>query len=288
SERTNGTGQVLTRHIADAYGNTSAYDAVGTPLAQLSDPYSGFGGKYGYYTDVETGLILCTFRYYDQNTGRWINQDPIRYQGGVNLYGYVAGNPINAVDPSGLVAYVYVWYGKSGSANNFPDYIGNDTFGTHGAVIINSPIGLISVSFTKGSGLVPYKDGSINVKAGDSIDPYNPSSFYGASDSEVYGYGMKTSPEQDTKMVKRLLQILGYKSWKSFAKDLKASRNDLDVATGGYNLVGYNCTKLSADILRHGNRIPPSLFMSVPRVFDSVLDARADIGTNYWHIVNKP
>ncbi len=102
SERTNGTGQVLTRHIADAYGKTSAYDAGGTPLAQVPDPYSGFGGKHGYYTDVETGLILCTFRYYDPNTGRWLNQDPIGYDGGINIYSYCGGNPVNFVDPLGL------------------------------------------------------------------------------------------------------------------------------------------------------------------------------------------
>ncbi|MBC8135760.1 MAG: RHS repeat-associated core domain-containing protein, partial [Fibrella sp.] len=102
SERTNGTGQVLTRHIADAYGNTSAYDAGGAPLAQVPNPYSGFGGKYGYYTDGETGLILCTFRYYDSQTGRWLNEDPIGYAGGINIYAYCSGNPINWIDPSGL------------------------------------------------------------------------------------------------------------------------------------------------------------------------------------------
>lgn len=102
SERTNSTGQVLTRHIADAYGNISSYDASGTPLAQLPDPYSGFGGKHGYYTDGETGLILCTYRYYDPNTGRWLNSDPIGYEGGINLYAYCSGNPVMIVDPSGL------------------------------------------------------------------------------------------------------------------------------------------------------------------------------------------
>ena len=72
-------GQVLTRHIADAYGNTSSFDSMGTALPQLPDPYSGYGAQFGYYADTETGLILCTFRYYDPNIGRWINKDPIGY-----------------------------------------------------------------------------------------------------------------------------------------------------------------------------------------------------------------
>jgi hypothetical protein len=44
---------------------------------------------------------LCGHRYYDAAAGRWINRDPIGYAGGINLYGYVGNNPINAFDPSG-------------------------------------------------------------------------------------------------------------------------------------------------------------------------------------------
>lgn len=36
-----------------------------------------FGGQFGYYTDVETGLLCLTHRYYDPGTGRFINRDPI-------------------------------------------------------------------------------------------------------------------------------------------------------------------------------------------------------------------
>ncbi|RZM05886.1 MAG: RHS repeat-associated core domain-containing protein [Pedobacter sp.] len=78
------------------------FEADGTAFSGTlaNDPF-GFGAQFGYYTDAETGLILCTFRYYDPNTGRWINRDPIGYSGGVNLYAYVTGNPVGFVDPSG-------------------------------------------------------------------------------------------------------------------------------------------------------------------------------------------
>jgi RHS repeat-associated protein len=49
----------------------------------------------------ETGFYLTHYRFYDPNTGRWLNRDPIGEDGGINLYAYVEGNPVNFVDPTG-------------------------------------------------------------------------------------------------------------------------------------------------------------------------------------------
>ncbi|BDI29293.1 type IV secretion protein Rhs [Capsulimonas corticalis] len=86
----------------EAYGKRTAdfQDDNGANPAALQEP-AGYGGQYGYYTDRETGLLCLTHRYYDPGTGRFINRDPIGYQGGVNLYGYAGGNPVNESDPSG-------------------------------------------------------------------------------------------------------------------------------------------------------------------------------------------
>ena len=40
-------------------------------------------------------------RYYPPDLRRFINQDPIRFDGGMNWYAYAGGNPISNVDPSG-------------------------------------------------------------------------------------------------------------------------------------------------------------------------------------------
>lgn len=41
-------------------------------------------------------------RDYDPKTGRWTAKDPIRFRGGENFYAYVANDPLNLVDPTGL------------------------------------------------------------------------------------------------------------------------------------------------------------------------------------------
>ncbi len=83
--------------------STDRYDAFGNLLAggDTTDPY-GYKGQEGYYTDHETGLILCTYRYYDPLAGRWLTADPIGSAGGMNLYAYCSGDPVNASDPQGL------------------------------------------------------------------------------------------------------------------------------------------------------------------------------------------
>jgi RHS repeat-associated protein len=93
AQRLDSAGAVLSSHVWDAYGTGQS-----TPLT--ADVF-GYGAQWGYYTDVETGLQLLTYRYYDPG-GRFFTRDPIGYRGGVNLYGYSANRPVDFVDPAGL------------------------------------------------------------------------------------------------------------------------------------------------------------------------------------------
>ncbi len=56
----------------------------------------------GQYFDDETSTHYNINRDYNPKTGRYIESDPIGFDGGVNSYGYVAGNPLVAVDEMGL------------------------------------------------------------------------------------------------------------------------------------------------------------------------------------------
>ncbi len=69
----------------------------------------------GQYFDEETGLHYNRFRYYEPESGRFINQDPIGLLGGVNLFAY-AVNPIGWIDPLGLAPK-----GRSGNSGSKPE-----------------------------------------------------------------------------------------------------------------------------------------------------------------------
>lgn len=54
------------------------------------------------WTDKETSLVYYGLRYYSPHTGKFINCDPIGERGGLNLYRFIANNPINLVDILGM------------------------------------------------------------------------------------------------------------------------------------------------------------------------------------------
>jgi len=58
-------------------------------------------GFTGHYFHTPSKLHFAVYRAYDADLGRWLNRDPIEEEGGINLYGYVANDPINYFDPDG-------------------------------------------------------------------------------------------------------------------------------------------------------------------------------------------
>jgi RHS repeat-associated protein len=88
------TGTRSATYEYSAFGETLISDGA----AALTNPFR-FSTKY---TDDETGLLYYGLRYYQPTTGRWLGRDPIGENGGINLYGYVGGNPINRLDLLGL------------------------------------------------------------------------------------------------------------------------------------------------------------------------------------------
>ncbi|MDY6868571.1 MAG: RHS repeat-associated core domain-containing protein, partial [Chloroflexota bacterium] len=65
--------------------------------------------KYtGRELDSETGLYYYRARYYDPEVGRFLSEDPLGFEAGINFYVYCKNNPVNFNDPSGHLADILI------------------------------------------------------------------------------------------------------------------------------------------------------------------------------------
>jgi RHS repeat-associated protein len=112
-EQINGTSYYFTRdhlgsvrEMADSTGAAHAqyeYDPYGVRTKVSGNLDADFGFT-GYWHHGPSGLDLSLYRAYSPTLGRWLSRDPIGEVGGLNLYGYVHGNPLNKIDTSGLMS----------------------------------------------------------------------------------------------------------------------------------------------------------------------------------------
>ena len=56
----------------------------------------------------------------DPRLGRFMQTDPLGYGGGMNMYGYVGGDPVNGTDPSGLIDEIIVIGHRKKDSNSGP------------------------------------------------------------------------------------------------------------------------------------------------------------------------
>jgi len=96
-----GLGSVTSlSNSAGALVNTYSYDSFGKLLASTGTTPNPFLYT-GRELDVETGEYFFRARYYDQNVGRFISEDPIQFDGGINFYAYVGNNATTLTDSTG-------------------------------------------------------------------------------------------------------------------------------------------------------------------------------------------
>src|SRR5207249_2912320 len=89
-------------NAAGSLAQTYQYDSFGKQTAtsgSLTNPFQYTARE----SDTETGLYYYRARYYDPNPGRFLREDPIRFEGGVNFYPYVKNSPVQYSDPFGLL-----------------------------------------------------------------------------------------------------------------------------------------------------------------------------------------
>jgi RHS repeat-associated protein len=103
----NSSGAVVEAYDTDAYGNTIIFTGPGADNTWFTDDdtQSSYGANdiiyCGYRYDAETENYYVRNRYYSPSLGRWLTRDPIGYQGGIDLYGYVNSSPVVGSDWSG-------------------------------------------------------------------------------------------------------------------------------------------------------------------------------------------
>ncbi len=83
----------VARYLYDPFGNLLASSG---PLAEAN--LYRFSSKEFH---ANSGLVYYLYRYYEPNLQRWLNCDPIGIQGGINLFGFVANNPVSYRDAFG-------------------------------------------------------------------------------------------------------------------------------------------------------------------------------------------
>src|SRR6267143_3164667 len=88
-------------NAAGALAQTYTFDSFGKQTAStgsLTNPFRYTAREF----DTETGLYYYRARYYDPNIGKFVNEDPIGFEGGENLYRYVRNRSTGLSDPMGL------------------------------------------------------------------------------------------------------------------------------------------------------------------------------------------
>ena len=95
---TPGAGGATAAYEYDPFGN--ALGATGHAAARNPFRFSTT------FQDPVTRHSYYGYRFYDPANGRWLSRDPIGEAGGLNLYGFVGNDPVNAVDVLGMAGMI--------------------------------------------------------------------------------------------------------------------------------------------------------------------------------------
>ena len=145
-----------------------------------------------YYHHEASGLELALYRAYDPELGRWLSEDPIEEEGGLNLYGYVENSPLMMVDPLGLDTFIINRPLNPTSKSQLPSK-GTQSMIAHRFVCVTQPDGSLATASwgntydKNGNGLWSFNapedvsaarhafaNGNQGMNYGSKIDPFVP------------------------------------------------------------------------------------------------------------------
>jgi RHS repeat-associated protein len=102
-----GSPRLVVNNTDGSVAQRMDFDAWGNVVFDTNPGFQPFGFAGGIY-DLHTQLTRFGARDYDSDSSRWVSKDPIKFMGGdANIYGYVLQDPVNIIDPYGLLVFHY-------------------------------------------------------------------------------------------------------------------------------------------------------------------------------------
>lgn len=130
----------VTGQFADSVNATETVSYGDWGLPTISGETTNRITWKGLSYDPDVGLTYVRARWYDPNIGRFVSEDPLGLQGGVNPYVFANNDPINGSDPSGML----IDFGDDGDNNETPHFGGATTCQGKSLVNYNPNTGIIS------------------------------------------------------------------------------------------------------------------------------------------------
>jgi RHS repeat-associated protein len=132
SHLTDANGDLLEWYRYDLQGTPVFYDANNNPLSASAYGVRHLFTGQQWYSDI--GLYDLRNRFYSPDLGRFLQPDPIDFDGdATNLYRYCGNNPVTSLDPLGLWQFTifggyiyggYITFGRNSGQWNFGGYVG--------------------------------------------------------------------------------------------------------------------------------------------------------------------
>jgi len=152
---------IVERYEYDAYGKPTYWDGdfdYELEATLRGNPYYFTGRRIDFVGHSAWMIQYNRNRFYDYYTGCWLNQDPIGYQDGVNLYEYVGSSPMNRVDPMGNAWYEYI--------------PGVGTIDTCWQAVFGDPPGTKVTDYASA-----WESGDLDPKITEGVDPFGNRTF---------------------------------------------------------------------------------------------------------------